>query len=109
MDKTAAHFVAQKKLALPTYVVSAQTVFCADTSFALFYFHIFPRSFINYIFQVEQGVLYPPFFLFSHNLKISFFPNHSITQSPNLSISSSHNLIFPILANPLIFGYILQL
>ncbi len=36
MGKTAAHSVAQKKLALPTFVGIAQTVFCAGTLFALF-------------------------------------------------------------------------
>ena len=48
MGKITAHYVAQKKL---TRLRRVQTVFCADTSFALFYFHIFLRSFINYFGQ----------------------------------------------------------
>ncbi len=44
MGKTASHSAAQNKLALPTTVGIAQTMFCASASFDLFYCHIFLRS-----------------------------------------------------------------
>jgi hypothetical protein len=44
MGKTATRSIAQNKLALPTAVGIAQTMFCAGISLVLFYCHIFLRS-----------------------------------------------------------------
>ena len=53
MGKTAAHFAAQNKL-IPLRGI--RTVFCADAAFALFYIHIFLRSFKRILDKPDNDV-----------------------------------------------------